>query len=74
MNEDWEAEEWDDEIAPEEPPRNRLAEALMVFGLTFPFALLLVTALATLGIGLVIAVIYAMMWFLITALASGPDG
>ncbi len=63
---------WEDE-AFAEPRRNRFAEALMVFGLTFPFALLLVMGLAVVGIGLVIAVVYAMMWLLVQALASGPE-
>jgi hypothetical protein len=71
---EWDEEAWDDEDWDDEPPRNRLAEALTVFGLTFPFALVLVAVIAAIGIGLVIAVVYAMMWLLVQALASGPDG
>ena len=70
---DW-VDDWEYDGEAEEPPRNRLAEALTVFGLTFPLALLFVTVLAIVGIGLVVAVVYVMMWFLITALGSGPNG
>ena len=46
---DW-VDDWDDE-GTEDRPRNRLAEALTVFGLTVPLALLLVTVRVCRGFG-----------------------
>ena len=66
-NEDWDE---DDGWADDEPPRNRLLEALAVFGIAFPFAVVLVLGLTA----LFVAIVYGVVVLLVRAFTSDYGG